>query len=288
MSKNNPDLRLSIPGALVLALAGMPPVVAGPGQGDPVPSPPGGTVEVEIQQPGGIHLSVREAAIGTALDALSGRLGVPIRHAGAPERPVSLSCRGESIRPVLRCLLGAEADLLFQYADTGAPAKDAEGVSSVTVLASTFRDEPAGVPPTASRDAGAGGPNRQADEQPTLEGALAMTRSPDAETRTSGLELLGGIEGIDRDVLRTAYQAGLHDQDGDTRATALLGLAGLDGENSFGLLTEALGDEDPSVRLAAVDGMAVNDESRPYLQKALTDPDESVRELAGLRLGILQ
>jgi len=63
-------------------------------------------------------------------------------------------------------------------------------------------------------------------------------------------------------------------------------MALLDEEDSFGLLTSAMADEHPSVRLAALDSLEVNPESRPYYEKALTDTDESVRALAALRLGI--
>jgi HEAT repeat protein len=79
----------------------------------------------------------------------------------------------------------------------------------------------------------------------------------------------------------------LKDRDGDVRAAAVNGMALLDAEASFPILSAAMADENASVRLVALDGMDVVDENTlPYYNQALSDSDESVRALAELRLGI--
>ena len=244
-------------------------------------------VKVTVARNGSLSIQVNASPIGAALDALSAKSGIPIHYQGAPEQPVSLTCHGDALRSVLFCLLGTEADLVFQYGERRGP-QTARNVVSVTVLATTFgasaghgeaggkRQEP--VPQVDATHRGDAG---------TSEHALALLRSGNPERRVSGLEMLREADGIDPEVMRSAYQQALQDTNGEVRAAALQGMATLDRDNSLPLLREAMGDADSSVRLAAVDGMEVNDESRPLLEQALKDADESVRELAGLRLGLI-
>lgn len=252
-----------------------------------MPQNPAQPVKVTVATNGGLSIQVNASPIAAVLDAVSAKSGVPIHYQGAPEQPVSLTCHGANLRPLLFCLLGTDADLVFQYGGRR-DAKSGREVASVTVLATTF-----GV----SASPGDAGVNRQAPA-PQVDGArrgdadaseraLALLRSGNPERRVSGLEMLREAEGLDPDVMRSAYQQALQDANGEVRAAALQGLATLDRDSSFPVLREAMGDADSSVRLAAVDGMDVNDESRPLLEQALKDTDESVRELAGLRLGLI-
>jgi HEAT repeat protein len=119
------------------------------------------------------------------------------------------------------------------------------------------------------------------------EDALAMTLSSNPEQRARALEQIGRIKKIDEGTLRSAYTDALKDRDGDVRAAAVNGMALLDAEASFPILSAAMADENASVRLVALDGMDVVDENTlPYYNQALSDSDESVRALAELRLGI--
>jgi hypothetical protein len=250
--------------------------------------PDSGVVTVAVDAFGKIWLEAREVGFGRVLDALSASLHTPIRYANAPQQPVSATCQG-GLDKVLRCLLGENADLVFSYRGSVKRA-GTKPIASVKVLASTFTEFSPVSPSTDA--AGAPAPVRpveaavQGNAPETLEALLAMTRSADPEQRAVGLEKLRRTPGVDDASLKAAYQSALTDADGDVRAEAISGLALLDEDNSFGMLSSAMDDEHPSVRLAALDGMPVNRESRPYYEKALTDADESVRELAALRLGI--
>jgi HEAT repeat protein len=118
------------------------------------------------------------------------------------------------------------------------------------------------------------------------EDALAMTLSSNPEQRARALEQIGRIEKIDEGTLRSAYTDALKDRNGDVRAAAVNGMALLDAEASFPILSSAMSDESASVRLAALDAMDVDEQSLAFIAEALTDPDESVRTLAQMRLGI--
>ncbi len=239
-----------------------------------------GIVEVDINKAGGIVVDAHGALIAQIIDALAARTGKPIRYQDAPDQPVTVSCHGQGLETVLRCLLGTDADLAFSY-DEAAPGKTGHGaLSAVKILSSTFQK----LPSYASMMATA----RSGDAQAmSLEEALALTRSSDPGQRARALEQMGRIEQVDEGTLRSAYTDALKDRDGDVRAAAVNGLTLLDGEASFPMLSAAMADEDASVRLVALDGMDVVDENTlPYYQQALNDSDESVRTLAELRLGI--
>lgn len=270
---------------VVLGAATAHPGWAGIGPNPAGPAREEGDVKVERDR-SGIRLEVREARLARVLDALSERLGAPIRYVNAPEQPVTVTCRGHNLENVLRCLLGADADLVFQYAGPAKPGA-ARRVVDVKVLASTFMNLPPvdsgsvaapSIPAPLGKNAGKGGDS--------LDAVLAMTKSDDPEQRAMALEKIKRVDGVDDATLKAAYQSAMNDADGDVRAEAISGMALLDEEGRFGLLTSAMADEHPSVRLAALDSMEFNPESRPYYEKALTDEDETVRELAALRLGI--
>ena len=237
-----------------------------------------GIVEVDINKAGGIVVDARGALIAQIIDALAARTGKPIRYQDAPNQPVTVSCHGQGLETILRCLLGTDADLAFSH---NAPGKDGQqSLAAVKILSSTFQK----LPSYASMMATA----RSGDPQAmSLEEALALTRSSDPGQRARALEQIGRIEQVDEGTLRSSYTDALKDRDGDVRAAAVNGLTLLDGEASFPMLSAAMADEDASVRLVALDGMDVVDENTlPYYQQALNDSDESVRTLAELRLGI--
>jgi hypothetical protein len=265
---------------LILSLVGTQLASASQGELANTIKPSAGIVEIDINQSGDIVLGAHGASLGQIIDALAAKSGKPIRYQDAPDQPVSLSCHGQGLETVLRCLLGTDADLAFSY-DEAAHGKSGHGVlAGVKVLSSTFQK----LPSYASMMAAA----RSGDGQPlTAEDALALTRSSDPDQRARAIGQIGRIEEIDEVTLRSVYGDAIKDRNGDVRAAALNGLAILDAEASFPILGAAMADEDASVRLVALDGMdVVNENTLPYYDQALGDPDESVRALAELRLGI--
>ena len=254
----------------------------------PLAQPQGGAVAVSIGRAGEISLEAREAPLARVFAELSKATGAPIRYTTVPDAPVSAACHGESVKRVLLCLLGSEADLIFQYSGQKKRGASSGGLKGVKVLASTFADRLPG-----STAAPGAAPSRQASGfanppamAESLDDVLAMTQSLDPEQRAQALEKLGRVEGVEEDTLRAAYKAGLTDEDGDVRAAAISGMALLDQGGDVEWLKAAMNDRHASARLAALDSLGDDAQSRPYLIMALSDPDESVRVLAEMRLGI--
>ncbi|WP_460028317.1 hypothetical protein [Methyloparacoccus murrellii] len=245
-------------------------------------------VLVQVGPDGTIDLEARSVPIGQVLEALAQRLSVPIHYQAAPPQPVAIACHARGLEAVLRCALGTGADLAFAYAG-GAGDADRRP-ASVKVLASTFDEFPATAGAQAHPVPGEALPARETPPRlaagESLDALLGDTHNADPELRAQALERLRQAPGADEATLRAAYQAALSDPNGDVRAEALTGMALLDEEHSFGLLSSAMLDGDASVRLAALDNLELDRRSRAIYRTALGDPDESVRELAALRLGL--
>lgn len=255
--------------SFMLTLAACDFAIAAPGGGVPT-----GKVDITIDKAGAMSLDAREAPMAQVLETLAAKSGKPIRFQDAPDQAVTVTCHGNGLETVLRCLLGTDADIAFSYQEGNRGQKS---LASVKILSSTFLKLP-DYP---------GAANGHEPEARTPEEALARLHVRDPGQRARALDQLGRFEQIDKATLATAYNDAMKDQDGDVRAAAVNGLALLDEKNSFPMLSAAMSDESASVRLAALDGMEqVNEQTLPYYEQALNDEDDSVRALAELRLGI--
>lgn len=146
-----------------------------------------------------------------------------------------------------------------------------DGIASIRILGSSFVRSPA-------RNANAD-PGRVAS-------ILEMTRSDDPDTRADGYTRLSQLGSGNETIKRSAFHQGLSDTHGEVRAAALLGLHGVDPEGSREEMMQGLKDGDANVRLAALDVVGEGVGSEAVLKQAMNDPDELVRELARMRLGL--
>jgi HEAT repeat protein len=115
---------------------------------------------------------------------------------------------------------------------------------------------------------------------------LEMTRSEDPDARADGYTRLAQLGAGNDTIKRSAFHQGLSDTSGEVRAAALMGLHGVDPQGSREEMMSGLKDVDGNVRLAALDIMGTESGSEALLRQALNDPDELVRELARMRLGL--
>lgn len=238
----------------------------------------GPSVQVQKTVTGQLALTVRKTPLVDVFAQLTRQTGVDFRYTRLPPEPVSVLCAERSLRDLMFCILGSEADLVFKRADQS--GKFFDGWAEIKVLESTFAHAPKLESVTATP--------KQADaQQETLDLLLAKTKDANPDERAEALAKLSfSKEEEEVGRARESLQAGLTDGSGEVRAEAVSGLARLNGSlQSFDLLSSAMQDQDPEVRLAAVDALAATDqESLQLLQKALADQDESVRVLAEAKL----
>ncbi|TSA02168.1 MAG: hypothetical protein D4R76_07980 [Methylococcus sp.] len=253
------------------------------GASSDAPSSVAGHIDLENLAGGGFHLKVDQATTGDVLDRLSSQVGIPIVHGHEREEPITLACSSVSIKDLLKCVLGSNANLLYIAGDSS--IKHPSGFERIVVLSSP-QSHDARMPPVIAPDGVASTEKAllPASARPSRDLIMAMLQHQDGAIRAEAIALLPRVEGIDRDRLRTAYESALQDPAGDVRAGALLGLSTLDASSTVPLVASAAMDPDPSVRLAAIDAMAASPQNRGFFIEALKDRDESVRVLAGLRL----
>lgn len=212
-------------------------------------------------------LDVKRAPLAEIFKALTEKMGVPIVSAQPPDGPLTLRCSGPDVQAILSCLLGSGASVMYRRGLPGSP----EAIASIRILGSSFARTPA---KTVNTDPG------------RVAAILEMTRSDDPDTRADGLTRLSQLGSGNAAIQRSAFQQGLSDSHGEVRAAALLGLHGVDPEGSRGEMMQGLKDGDANVRLAALDIVGEGTGSEAVLKQALNDPDELVRELARMRLGL--
>jgi HEAT repeat protein len=146
-----------------------------------------------------------------------------------------------------------------------------EGIASIRILGSSFVRTPA----------------RNVNADPSRVAAiLEMTRSDDPDARADGYTRLSQLGPGNETIQRSAFHQGLSDSQGEVRAAALMGLHGVDPEGSRDEMMRGLKDGDANVRLAAFDLLGNGPGSEALLKQGLNDPDELVKELARLRLGL--
>ncbi len=215
----------------------------------------------------GWTLEVKGAPLAEIFKILTLKMGVPIVSAPPPDAPQTLRCSGPDIQAILSCLLGSGASVMYRRGLPGNP----DGIASIRILGSSFVRSPA-------RNANAD-PGRVAS-------ILEMTRSDDPDTRADGYTRLSQLGSGNETIKRSAFHQGLSDTHGEVRAAALLGLHGVDPEGSREEMMQGLKDGDANVRLAALDVVGEGVGSEAVLKQAMNDPDELVRELARMRLGL--
>ena len=253
------------------------------GASSDAPSSVAGYIDLEALAGGGFHLKVDQATTGDVLDRLSSQVGIPIVHGHEREEPITLACSSVSIKDLLKCVLGSNANLL--YIAGYSSIKHPSGFERIVVL-SSIRGQEAEMTPVIAPDVVVPAEKGllSASARPSRDVVMAMLQHQDGSIRAEAIALLPRVEGIDRDRLRVAYESALQDPEGDVRAGALLGLSTLDASSTVPLVASAAMDPDPSVRLAAIDAMEAIPQNRGYFIEALKDGDESVRVLAELRL----
>lgn len=225
------------------------------------------TIDFRRSSNGVWTLEVTAARLAEVFKVVNDKMGVPIITAPPPESPLTLRCSGTDVQEILSCLLGSGASVLYRRGLPGNP----RAVASVRILASSYVKSPSR---DSSSDAG------------RVTAILEMTRAEDPDMRADGYTRLAQLGKADGTFKRSVFSAGISDASGEVRAAALLGLYGVDPEGSREHVLTGLKDVDANVRLAALDVIGVGPGTEAILNQALNDPDELVRELARMRLGL--
>lgn len=237
---------------------------------------PQGQLAVHVETGGRVRLEARQAPMPQLIEAIAAKTGTRIHYQARPGALVTASCAGSEAKPLLRCLLGADANMMVRY-ERGAPAEIwvlATGTEEGGDAAALATQSAAAARPTTSGTAGS----------PDIGRLLAQAHDPSAGRRADALVRLVADERVDAGTLRQTLEAAFADEDAEVRAQAVFGLAQQGGDEAPRWLRAALNDPDESVRLMAVDSAGGDAQSLALLREALADQDDTVRELAALKL----
>lgn len=247
-----------------------------------------------------ITLEARQAPLGQVMDEIAGKTGTRVHYSVLPEELVTATCAGATVKQIMECLLGPDADLMFRY-PSGFSKDDSPGRPvELWVLGSSFGDRQFSEGARGSGLRAAAGVREDAGQhlqtktaqtdstqsKPEDIGKLVeMASGEDPAERANAIARLAADERADEAILRNTLGKALSDEDADVRAQAVYGLARRGGAGISAMLQAALHDRDESVRLMAVGSAGTDAQGVALLREALTGSDETVRALAAMKLG---
>lgn len=199
-----------------------------------------------------IDLAVTAMSLPEALNLLAERSGFVWHDPGLAQTPVSVTCSGDSLEPVLACLLGENVSYLIHRKTPASTEKD-----ELWLMIARGKQ-----PPEPAEESINSQRRRARQLAQTLE-------QPDPQS----------------EYYEQTVQAGLADSSALVRAQAVYGLTRRDPPLALVL---GLADADPDVRLMALENAGTSLIDQELLRKAVTDLDATVSQLATLKLNALQ
>ncbi len=113
-----------------------------------------------------------------------------------------------------------------------------------------------------------------------IEALRSAIKSGPSNVRLQALELLDEFNQADGETVALALRVAVGDKDPALKDYALQALGRREGPEAMALLRQAFRDSDPAVRLMVLQSAAQRDDGQALLQRALSDPNESVRARA--------
>lgn len=236
-----------------------------------------------------LRLQVNQALLPDVLQTISDKTGVAIHYSVLPEAPVSATCIAESVKKVLKCLLGDTVDMAFRYPEGRKDAQSRQPLEVWLLGSSLAHTETAGCggnvtgpDPAPDRAKRVANQLSEPDPEQKLAFRKQMAVSGNPLDRAQALSYLA-VHAPDGDEdFQAILDNALTDASGEVRGQAIAALVRRQGEQaSLPLLQQALLDEEVSVRLMALQQVKA---SATLIQQALSDQDESVRQFAAMKL----
>lgn len=232
-----------------------------------------------------LQIQAKQMPMADVIDSIAGKTNVPIHYSVLPEGLVTATCVGESLKPVLDCLLNKKADVIVRYPRNNENGTDKAKIAEAWILGSRLDGVPAKVDCAVPAGNGKGSlainQNGQRAVDKRIKELLELAESSEAEERTEAMGSLLATGRKGDPEIKAALENGLRDKNANVRAQAISTLAHLEGNDALPEIREAMGDSSVDVRMMAVDGIT-NDVT--LLQQAVNDSDETVRNLAAMKL----
>ncbi|ADE15664.1 conserved hypothetical protein [Nitrosococcus halophilus Nc 4] len=247
---------------------------------------------------GGLHLEVEQAPLEQIFKIIENETGIRLHASPMPQKRVTATCAGATLE-VLKCVLGKEASLIYRYGDKSSTSSPTPLLQEVWVLSSnpsghrlpqeteqqiicdTTKNLNNPIQHEQQSVSGEGQTALSSLKQNEMEKLVALAQSPNSGQREEALSRLALLDEADDESIRNILTEALGDRNPSVRAQAVSGLARRNDPERDDVLQEALHDSDVGVRLMAVSNAG---ENVALLETALHDTDKVVRDLASMKL----
>ncbi len=220
-----------------------------------------------------VQLEAHQQPLTQILKKITDTTGIPIHYSVLPQKLITATCVGTTVRQILECLFDKRADLIFRYAKNVSPNR----LEEVWVLGTNFGAEEK----CTTADIRTHNPVTNIRAEDGVNKLLKLAKSHDSMQRADAVARLAAEGQTHERSINHALVSALSDKNAEVRAQAVSGLANRDSSDAQAALQNALQDDNASVRLMAVDRAGDN---IALLQQALGDNDETVRTYAATKL----
>lgn len=234
------------------------------------------------QKDSAIRMEIRQAPLGQVLKAIAEKTGAIIHYSVLPEAPVTATCVGANVGQIMDCLVAKQLGLVAHKPQKDKTAEfwllgsSVGSCQAVTVASAKARHQVASQPTDLAQNNAA----LDKEQQIQIEAALKQAKSKDKDERATALYNLGLLGQGDNPEVRKALEEAIADQDPNVRTQAITSLMQREGEDTPEV-QQALKDKDMNVRMAVVGSLNTDIQ---LLQQALTDSEQSIRDLAQSKL----
>lgn len=222
------------------------------------------------------RLQAQQTDLPQLLDKIAEQAQLRVHYSVLPATTVSATCIGANVVALLQCVFKGSANIVSRKANTQTAKDEVWVMSSSLAGANTVVSASC---QNALANASASEPNDRAEQW------LKLAMAKDTEQRAQAIAELTHADMAYDAKVRGVLQNALSDKQPKVRARAIAAFAGREGEMAAAEeLRKALQDSSSDVRISAID-MIEKDES--LLQLAVQNSDQSVREMAQMKLELL-
>jgi hypothetical protein len=248
-----------------------------------------------------LSLHANQRPFAEVLGAIQKETGIRFHYTIPMAEAVTLSFKDVPVQEALKRLLGHEAQFVFRFPEGPSAASRAGVPEDVWILGKVSGPtaEVSGPTDKSAASIGEGGvarvqspeplapadePQPDADpattEQPDIESLIETTQSEDPIQRLQAVSALAGSGQTDQGAVNAALNAALTDENAVVRAQAVQALVRRGGPEATGYLEQALHDQDPGVRIIALESVVPTQHGVDLVKQALSDSDPAVRAMA--------
>lgn len=249
-----------------------------------------------VHDPIAIHLNVKASKLDEVLLEIKQKTGTLLHYSTLPEEPITKICNEPDIKHVLQCLLGNQFSLVYLQPQSDLGKVNQTKAEEIWILGPNaehkHKIDTVNTPDSSRLNIDQKDSSSMLNPKRILGYISQLSKGNlnalQRKQTLSELAALGKTDApeIDNEIARI-LEAALNDESAEIRAQAVFGLTQQDSPNIAEVLLEAIHDQNPDVRLMAVDSAKMSDpQSQAILHEALSDSEENIRAAAMSKLGM--